>query len=46
MNGQQQRWLIEGDLAPLMPLLAIGATTHAGSHASLGLGRFTLQSVG
>jgi hypothetical protein len=42
MGGRRLVVLIEGDLAPLMPLLAIGETCHAGSHASLGLGRYTL----
>lgn len=42
MAGRRLVALIEGDLAPLMPLLAIGESCHAGSHASLGLGRYTL----
>ena len=42
MAGRRLVALIEGDLAPLLPLLAIGETCHAGSHASLGLGRYTL----
>lgn len=42
MGGRRLVVLIEGDLAPLMPLLAIGETCHAGSHASLGLGRYTM----
>ena len=46
MEGERPSWLIQGDLAPLMPLLAIGATTHAGGRATLGLGRFSLQTVG
>lgn len=42
MGGRRLVVLIEGELAPLMPLLAIGETTHAGSHAGLGLGRYAL----
>lgn len=42
MLGQRLVVLIEGDLAPLMPLLTVGETCHAGSHASLGLGRYAL----
>lgn len=42
MAGRQPVGLIEGRLADLMPLLAIGETCHAGSHASLGLGRYAL----
>jgi hypothetical protein len=55
-SGRQGRWvpvhatrsdmLVEGDLAPLLPLLALGATTHAGSHAALGLGRYALVLAG
>jgi hypothetical protein len=46
MQGRLPRWLIEGDLAPILPLLQIGTTTHAGSHAALGMGRFSLEVVG
>lgn len=42
MAGRRAVVLVEGDLAPLMPLLAIGETCHAGSHASLGLGRYRM----
>ena len=42
MAGRRPVVLIEGRLAELMPLLAIGETCHAGSHASLGLGRYAL----
>jgi hypothetical protein len=51
-SGRQERWipmggrrpvvLLEGRLGPLLPLLALGETCHAGSHASLGLGRYRL----
>ncbi len=42
MVGRRLVVCIEGDLVPLLPLLAIGETCHAGSHASLGLGRYSM----
>ncbi len=45
MCGQQIVLLIEGDLSPLLPLLAIGETTRAGSHAALGQGRYVLLTT-
>ncbi|MBK8175228.1 MAG: hypothetical protein IPK66_08200 [Rhodospirillales bacterium] len=42
MAGRRLVVMIEGGLAPLMPLLAIGEICHAGSHTSLGLGRYAL----
>ena len=45
MAGERSQWLISGELAPLLPLLAIGTTTHAGGRASLGLGRYRLQPI-
>jgi hypothetical protein len=42
MRGQRRLVLIEGDLAPFMPLLTIGETTYVGSHVSLGMGRYAL----
>ena len=42
MQGHRPTLRLEGDLAPLMPLLAIGAEVHAGSHAALGMGRYRL----
>jgi hypothetical protein len=51
-SRRQERWipaagvrttlLLQGGLRPLLPLLAIGTTTHAGSHATLGQGRYEL----
>ncbi len=35
-----------GGLGPLVPLLALGATAHAGSHAALGLGAYDLTLIG
>jgi CRISPR/Cas system endoribonuclease Cas6 (RAMP superfamily) len=43
MGGRRQVVLLEGRLGPLMPLLAIGESCHAGSHTSLGLGRYRLH---
>ncbi|MEQ8585025.1 MAG: hypothetical protein RLO01_13465 [Thalassobaculaceae bacterium] len=34
---------ISGDLTPVLPLLVIGQTCHAGSHAALGMGRYDLS---
>ena len=42
MAGRRLVVLIEGRLTELMPLLVIGEICHAGSHASLGLGRYAL----
>jgi hypothetical protein len=42
MSGRRRLMLIEGALGPFMPLLAIGETTHVGSHVSLGMGRYAL----
>ena len=49
MKGVKPSWVVEGDLEPLLTLLAIGALTHAGGRAALGMGRFSiivLQQVG
>lgn len=43
MGGRLQVVLLEGGLGPLLPLLAIGETCHAGSHATLGLGRYRIS---
>ena len=42
MQGDRPVLRLEGDLAPFLPWLAIGATTHVGSHAALGMGRYRL----
>lgn len=42
MEGLAGTLWIAGDLAPVWPLLVLGTTTHAGSHAALGLGRYRL----
>lgn len=42
MRGDRPALLLEGDLAPFLPFLAIGAAVHVGSHAALGLGRYRL----
>jgi hypothetical protein len=42
MHGQRRLVLVEGDLSPFMPLLAIGETTHVGSRVSFGMGRYAL----
>ncbi|HLO78722.1 MAG TPA: CRISPR system precrRNA processing endoribonuclease RAMP protein Cas6, partial [Magnetospirillum sp.] len=43
MIGLEGRLAITGQLAPILPLLALGAITHAGSHAAIGLGRYRLR---
>lgn len=42
MAGFQGDLSLSGPLAPLLPLLVLGAQTHAGSHAALGLGAYDL----
>lgn len=46
LAGWTGRVLLAGDLEPVLPLLALGATCHAGSHATLGLGAYTLTMAG
>lgn len=46
LGGWVGRVIIGGDLAPIMPLLALGATCHVGSHTALGLGAYTLSMGG
>lgn len=45
MEGLIGTVAVTGDLAPVWPILTLGALTHAGSHAAIGLGRFTLDPV-
>jgi hypothetical protein len=42
MAGVTSALELEGELGPLLPLLAIGETCHVGSHATLGLGRYVI----
>ncbi len=42
MEGLSGTLWIAGNLAPVWPLLVLGTTAHAGSHAALGMGRYTL----
>lgn len=42
VEGQRGTLRLAGDLDPLLPLLAIGQTCHAGSHAALGQGRYRI----
>jgi len=42
VEGQRGTLRLAGDLEPLLPLLAIGQTCHAGSHAALGQGRYRI----
>lgn len=42
MEGTVASALVEGGLEALLPLLALGETCHAGSHAAFGLGRYRL----
>lgn len=45
MEGLRGVVTLSGDLAPLWPLLTLGALTHAGSHAAQGLGRYELEPL-
>jgi hypothetical protein len=42
MQGDRPVLRLAGDLAPFLPWLALGSTTHVGSHAALGMGRYRL----
>jgi hypothetical protein len=42
MQGLVGRLVLEGRLGALAPLLALGATCHAGSHTAIGLGGYDL----
>lgn len=42
MQGERPTLVLEGDLEPFLPWLAIGAAVHVGSHAALGMGRYRL----
>jgi hypothetical protein len=44
MRGLSGAFTLSGDLAPFLPLLAIGETTHLGSGTTFGLGRYVLQA--
>jgi len=46
MQGVKPVLRIAGDLAPFLPWLALGAVTHVGSHAALGMGRYSLMVEG
>lgn len=46
LGGWTGRMILGGDLEPVLPLLALGATCHAGSHATLGMGAYTLSVAG
>ena len=42
MQGDRPVVRLASDLAPFLPWLALGAVTHVGSHAALGMGRYRL----
>lgn len=46
MQGDRPVLRLAGDLAPFRPWLALGAVTHVGSHAALGMGRYRLLVEG
>ena len=46
MQGDRPVLRLEGDLARFFPWLAIGETTHVGSHAALSMGRYRLLVEG
>lgn len=43
ITGWKGHMRLQGDLAPILPLLVIGKTCHAGSHTTHGLGAYTLE---
>ncbi|MFQ5569549.1 MAG: CRISPR system precrRNA processing endoribonuclease RAMP protein Cas6 [Rhodothermales bacterium] len=43
MDGLLGHVVVEGNLAPLLPLLAAGRLLHAGSKTTMGLGQYALQ---
>lgn len=45
LNGFQGRLLLRGNLAPLLPLIAIGARTGCGSRLSFGLGALRVMKA-
>lgn len=46
VHGMTGDLILAGDLSPLLPLLTLGQTTHAGSHAAIGQGAYTLMMDG
>ena len=46
VNGWTGRLIVSGDLEAVLPLLALGTTCYAGSHATLGMGAYTLSWIG
>jgi hypothetical protein len=46
LGGLMGHIQLSGDLAPVWPLLVAGEWTHAGKHASFGLGQYRLQLTG
>lgn len=42
MHGYLGKLTLEGDLAPFLPVLAVGAVTGAGGNAALSLGQYDL----
>lgn len=46
MHGDRPTLLLQGELQPFLPWLAIGAAVHVGSHAALGMGRYHLRLPG
>jgi hypothetical protein len=42
LGGAIGEWRLEGDLAPVLPLLWLGQWLHAGKNATMGMGRYTL----
>lgn len=45
MDGLTGTVHLEGDLAPLMPLLALGALVHVGARTTFGQGRYRLRVI-
>lgn len=42
LPGAMGRWTLQGELAPLLPLLELGTLIHAGKNAAFGLGHYRL----
>jgi hypothetical protein len=43
LGGVVGEWTLQGDLAPVLPLLWLGQWLHAGKNATMGMGGYTLR---
>lgn len=44
LGGAVGEWTLRGDLAPVLPLLWLGQWLHAGKNATMGMGRYVLDT--